>query len=65
MRANLRLINGGLSFQPGTKLPHAPAPKIVAGITIRGEYIRLSPVLRQRLAAMATESQTRKPGGAA
>jgi hypothetical protein len=67
LRHNLRVIAGGLSLQVNTKSPpHAPAPRIASGITIRGEFIRFSPALRQKLAAIAAEAPTpRRPGGAA
>ena len=66
MRHDLRVIDGGLSFQPGTKLPHAPAARIAGGMTMRGEYIRFSPALRQKLATIAADLRVaRRRGGAA
>jgi hypothetical protein len=65
MRPNLRVIDGGLSFQPDTKpSPESAQPRPIAdGITLRGEFIRFSPALREKLASLAADA--RKPGGAA
>jgi hypothetical protein len=59
----LRVIDGGLSFQPETKPSPSPAQprsetnvgQIADGITLRGKFVRFSPALRQKLAALAAE----------
>jgi hypothetical protein len=71
-RHNLRLIDGGLSAQLAPKPSPLPASRsepsvdqIADGITNHGKFLRFSPALRQKLAELAADIRTRKPGSAA
>ena len=69
-RPNLRIIDGGQSdtkpsFAPSQARSEPNVEQIAEGMTLRDEFIRFSPVLRQRFASLAAENRTRKPGGAA